>query len=178
LRGRRTPILFVMHGVSRNAEAYANRWEKQAEDNGFVLIVPHFDAESFPGRRRYNMGNILSRTKTVNPREEWAFTVIEVLFDAVRPALGSTVGGYYMYGHSAGAQFVHRAVIFLGSGGGQARLLGAIAANAGFYTIPSFDEEYPYGLGMLQHLIKDADLDIFLKAPLIIMLGGEDKDPE
>lgn len=167
-----------MHGVSRNAETYAKRWEQQAQDLGFVLIVPHFDAESFPGGRRYNMGNVLARTGMVNPREEWSFTLLEVLFDAVRPALGSTVDGYYMYGHSAGAQFVHRAVVFLGAGGLENRFLGAVAANAGFYSVPSYDAKYPYGLGMLEHLVQDADIDLFLKAPLIIMLGGEDKDPK
>jgi pimeloyl-ACP methyl ester carboxylesterase len=49
---------------------------------------------------------------------------------------------HILYGHSAGGQFVHRLVLFMP----EARYQRAIAANPGFYTFPTPDVAYPYGM--------------------------------
>ena len=49
---------------------------------------------------------------------------------------------YNIYGHSAGAQFVHRLVLFYDS----PYLDRAVAANAGTYSFVSGKQDFPYGL--------------------------------
>jgi hypothetical protein len=53
--------------------------------------------------------------------------------------------GYDMYGHSAGAQFVHRYLQFYDS----PKVKKAVAANAGWYTFPNEAINYPYGIKSL-----------------------------
>jgi hypothetical protein len=77
-----------------------------------------------------------------------------------------------MFGHSAGAQFVHRFIEFMP----KARATIAVAANAGWYTTLDESVKFPYGL-------KGAPLGLdgmkpALKHQLVIMLGADDVDPK
>ncbi len=68
--GDPTNVLFVLHGVSRNAEDYFRRivpaepasplGERKVlpEEHNFVLLVPEFSTELFPERSAYNWGNV------------------------------------------------------------------------------------------------------------------------
>ena len=76
------------------------------------------------------------------PRDAWSFTAIERAFDKAVALSGSTRSGYKLYGHSAGAQFVHRFIMFTGG----PRVERAVAANAGWYTLPRKADTLPYGL--------------------------------
>ena len=40
-----TPVVFVMHGVRRNADEYRDQWHDLAMEHGFLLVVPEFTAE-------------------------------------------------------------------------------------------------------------------------------------
>ncbi|MFT6583203.1 MAG: hypothetical protein ACJAU6_003656 [Alphaproteobacteria bacterium] len=83
---------------------------------------------------------------------------------------GNVSKSYAMYGHSAGAQFVHRFIYFTPD----ARLTRAVAANAGWYTMPGFDIAYPYGLGGAG--LSPANLHRALSARLVVLLGMRDTD--
>ena len=41
------PVLFVFHGVGRNADEYLDDWVEHAERKKFLLIVPEFSKERF-----------------------------------------------------------------------------------------------------------------------------------
>jgi hypothetical protein len=86
----------------------------------------------------------------------------------VRARLGGEQAGYYLFGHSAGAQFVHRLLTFLP----HARVLGAVAANAGWYTLPDADRDFPYGLRGTP--LGDGDLRALVGAPLTVLAGERD----
>jgi poly(3-hydroxybutyrate) depolymerase len=163
-----TPVLFVHHGVNRNADDYRDEWARHATRRGFIVVAPEYDDADFPGAEGYGSGGFLAPDGTTRPRDHWSFAAIEPLFDEVRARTGSRVPRYIMYGHSGGAQFVQRFVLMMP----EARYLLAIAANAGWYTMPDFDVDFPYGLNGAP--VTRADLARTLQRPLWILLGGDD----
>lgn len=169
--GQDVPIIFVLHGLSRNADKYRDNWIDSAEAGGFVVLAPEFQKQHFPSSWEYNLGNVMTRPGQLNPKDEWSFSIIESVFDQIVLANAFKAGRYDMYGHSAGAQFVHRYMFFMPS----ARVRTAVAANAGWYTLPDQTIDFPYGLhgsGMtIDHIEKSFSRD------LVVLLGTEDNDP-
>jgi poly(3-hydroxybutyrate) depolymerase len=166
------PVVFVMHGMKRNADEYRDQWHDLAEEHDFLLVVPEFRDQDFPDSEAYNLGNVFDGHGGRRPQTEWSFSAIERIFDDVRKRFGMTAEGYAMYGHSAGAQFVHRFLFHVPD----ARVTRAVAANAGWYAMPDFSIERPYGLrdsGVTREMLKEA-----LQRPLTILLGEEDTEPE
>src|SRR3546814_6643293 len=104
-------------------------------------------------------------------RRFWTYRAVEAVYEAARAAAVPLATGYRLYGHSAGAQFVHRMVSFMP----EARIEAAVAANAGCYTMPVPDERFPYGLG---EMAPEADLAAAFARPLTILLGERDDDPD
>lgn len=168
--GKETPIVIVMHGRGRDADRYRDEWKDLAEAEGFILAVPEFDAERFPGSNSYNHGWFREADGTPRPREQWSFAAIEPLFDEVKNRSGSQVKGYALYGHSAGAQFVHRFVLLMP----EARYNSAVTANAGSYAFPDFNVGYPFGLKGAP--IDERGLKQVLGKPVVVLLGTADND--
>jgi len=166
-----TPVLIVLHGVERNADEYRDSWARQARARGFIVVAPEYSAADFPGAEEYSSGGFLAPDGSTRPREQWSFAAIEPLFDEVKARTGTGVPRYILYGHSGGAQFVHRFVLLMP----QARYQRAIAANAGWYTMPDFDIGFPYGLRGTP--VTREDLARELQRPLWILLGARDTNP-
>lgn len=165
------PVVIVMHGVSRNGWSYLRSWMGLADANRFVLLIPEFAQASWPTSREYNRGNVRDGDGNDLPATEWGFTAVETIFDAVRDHCGLTTDKYRIYGHSAGAQFVHRLVLHTGG----ERIVAAVAANAGWYMVPDWHVGYPYGLSG-----SSMDADVLRAAfgtPLTILLGARDDAP-
>lgn len=168
-----SPIVIVLHGQSRDAERYFQDWVKQADSHDLIIVTPEFTQESFRGSSRYNLGHVFdSDTGAVRDESLWTFSAIEPLFDAVVARLGGEQSQYILYGHSAGAQFVHRYLYYKPD----ARVRRYIAANAGWYTVPVYDFDYPYGL--TKSTIRATDLERIFSSKLVILLGDQDRDPE
>ena len=165
------PVVFVMHGVKRNGERYRDNWVDLADKGKFLLVVPEFSKKHFPGSWRYNLGAVFRASLRPRPERDWAFTFIEKIFDTLRDEHGVTANQYDMFGHSAGSQFVHRMVLFKRG----ARIRRAIAANAGWYTMPDRSVEFPYGIASAN--VSDDHLREFLGMELIVLLGDRDTDP-
>ncbi|MEM9570511.1 MAG: hypothetical protein AAF996_03535 [Pseudomonadota bacterium] len=166
------PILIMMHGAKRGAARYLSEWDQYAERDGFIIIAPEFTRDAFPGSAGYNLGNRVPRgADTVIDQASWTFSAIEPLFDHVLDALDSAQTGYTLYGHSAGSQFTHRYMYF----NPNARAKRYLAANAGWYTFPDLEIEYPVGLGGLGWT--DEDLKRMLEQDLFILIGDQDNDP-
>lgn len=168
-----TPIVIVLHGASRTADNYFTHWQLQGQAHGFVVVVPEFNAVDFPGSWQYNLGHVFDKDSgQLRPESQWTFAAIEPLFDQITASLGTAQTAYTLYGHSAGAQFVHRYLYYKPD----ARVARAIAANAGWYTLPKFDVEYPYGLdgaNIDESVIRDV-----LGKDVILLLGDADIDTE
>ena len=175
--GPETPILFVMHGVKRNAGEYRDNWIALAERHGLLIVAPEFSNENFPKSWAYNLGNVVRRgpggTLEPVPESAWSFPVIDRIFDSVRRSAGSARTTFAIFGHSAGAQFVHRYMTF--TGGPKVDI--ALAANAGWYTLPAEVETFPYGLG--QTRLPPGKLKGAFAKKVVILLGEADvvQDP-
>lgn len=165
-----TPVVFVMHGVNRDADRYRDEWAALARQHGFIAVVPQFANTDFPGSLGYNTGYFTEEDGIPRPRALWSFAAIEALFDDIRMRFGTGATHCSIYGHSAGAQFVHRFTLFMP----EARIKRAVAANAGWYTMPDRDIGFPYGLGDTP--VSAGSLAAALGKPLIVLLGTADTD--
>lgn len=165
------PLVVVLHGMSRNADEYCNAWAKLADAHGFALVAPEFSAAEYPDARDYNFGNMLSEQGALLPREIWLFPIVDQIFLRARELMNLACERYCLYGHSAGGQLVHRLATFAWS----PRIALAISANAGSYTMPVFDVDYPFGLG--NTAFAEADMPGLLARPLTVLLGEADNDP-
>ena len=168
--GPETPVVFVMHGVNRDADRYRDEWADLARRHDFIAVVPQFSRADFPGALGYNTGYFTEANGTPRPRALWSFAAIEPLFDDVRARFGTEVARYSIYGHSAGAQFVHRFVLFMP----EARIDQAISANAGWYTMPELQTGFPYGLGNTP--VDEGALAAALGKRVTVLLGTADTD--
>jgi pimeloyl-ACP methyl ester carboxylesterase len=165
------PIVIMLHGAERDASNYLNGLMETANKLGCKIIAPEFDAEDFYGPDSYNLGNVYNRIKKkYYPSDQWTFSLIEPLFDMVVKETQSSCKAYYLYGHSAGAQFVHRYLMFADS----PRVIRAAFANAGWYTMPDFNEKFPYGI--YGSPIDQKKLEAFFSYNTCVLVGVEDKD--
>lgn len=76
-----------------------------------------------------------------------------------------------IFGHSAGAQFAHRFLMFKP----QAKYNRIVAASAGWYTMQDNQLDFPYGLKASP--IENDDLSYIFSTPLTVMIGTADNDP-
>lgn len=166
------PVVFVMHGVNRNADDYRDQWHELAMEHDFLLLVPEFRQEDFPGSDGYNLGYITDKSGKARPRETWSYSAIEPIFDDARRRFDMGTGRYALYGHSAGSQFVHRYTFHVP----EARVSQIVSANAGWYMMPDYQVGYPYGLG--GSVITPEMLAHAMGLPVTILLGEEDTDTD
>ena len=162
-------MVFVLHGVQRNASEYRDYWVSLADHYNILIIAPEFSQKNWPKAAGYNLGDVAETPD----RERWAFAAIEHLFDEMRDGQSS----YVLFGHSAGAQFAHRFVIFMP----ESRASVVVAANPGWYMMPEWRKEKavaPFPYSMVGAPVGEAELRRALSRRFVLMLGEKDVDPE
>jgi poly(3-hydroxybutyrate) depolymerase len=167
------PVVFVQHGMGRNGEEYRDYWVPAADRHGLLVVAPTFAVPDWPTAGHYNNGLPRDAAGHWRPRDSWCFASPARVMAALREAGVTTRAQAHMFGHSAGGQFVHRLLSTQGAGPLGAGPFGqAIAANAGWYTLPTLDRPYPEGLGSLG--LTRADLASLLGFPLLVLAGEGD----
>ncbi|MDH3492608.1 MAG: hypothetical protein OEM82_03595 [Acidobacteriota bacterium] len=172
---RDSRILFVMHGLGRNADEYIASWEKWGRENQHVIVCPEFDNENWKGSGSYNLGNVFagnSGWKKVNARSKWSYQIVEDIYMTVKNELDLRGDDFDIFGHSAGAQFVHRFAIFMPN----SKFRIAIAANAGWYTLPDLNAEFPYGFKHPKLAFTQNDLIAWSRRNVLLLRGTEDTE--
>lgn len=167
-----SPIQFVMHGMGRNAEGNRQNWIALAEREQALIVAPRFDKSQFKSTDDYSLGAPQNGRPSIQ-----SLLAIEKLFDEIRKNTGSNRTGYRIFGHSAGAQFVHRLVLLFPEN----RAEWAVAANAGRYTWPAWRREsgaFMLPSGMLNVEDAEGKLKKAFEKKLIILLGESDNDPK
>jgi pimeloyl-ACP methyl ester carboxylesterase len=138
--------------------------------NNVIIVAPAFSDEYYPRSLAYNLGNMYDLEDNPLPEEVWSFSIIEPIFDFVVDQINGNQTSYDMFGHSAGAQFAQRFVLFKND----SNVNRVVLANAGWYTMLDFLIDYPYGL-------KETSLNIDKRTPIlqhkiVILLGDGDTE--
>ena len=174
------PIVIVLPGGGRNGEDYRDSWIQAAERFDLLVLAPSFDERQFPGPINYNLGGMIRgdadiatlRNVELTPPRTWLFSDIEVIFDQAVAQTGSAQTHYDLFGHSAGAQIVHRMVLFAP----KMRVRTAIAANSGWYTTPAPGVPFPYGIRGIS--LPVGQLERAYDRKLVLLLGELDNAEE
>ena len=158
----RSRILLVVPGAGRNGDSYRDAWIDAAEEAN-VLVAALSYPEADYDFAAYHMGGVVEDLEirnlppggaaaavirvrdedisfNLNPRrDEWIFPDFDRIFGLITAATGSTQTTYDLFGHSAGAQILHRMVLFAPG----SRADHIVAANSGFYTLADPDQPLP-----------------------------------
>lgn len=171
------PVVMSFHGASRNGSDYRDYWIAMADANSFMVFAPEFTTSNYPGLGdNYLMANIFDdgdnpSPSTFNTPDEWTFSILDPLFDAIKADINGTQQTYNAWGHSGGAQFLHRFVLYMPN----SNLDIAVCSNAGWYTVPENGISFPYGI--LNGQLPNSDVISAFSKKLIVHLGQNDTDP-
>jgi len=171
-----SPIVLVQHGVMRNGEDYRDFWMPAADEHGLVIIAPTFSDEQWPDVVSYNNGNLLATTDraaladtaAATAPDTWSYTVVTRLVDDLKTSGVLADQALYLFGHSAGGQFVHRLMSVLTPG----VFTQVVAGNPGWYTLPLLELPFPEGLGGTPATVDS--LARLFASPLTILAGDQD----
>ncbi len=171
-----TPILFVFHGTDRNAKFSRDVMIANADKFGFIIIAPEFSEQHYPTADNYNLGNVFidgdnPSVESLNAESLWTFSVVEPIFEFMKTKIGSTLNTYDVFGHSAGAQFVHRYMLFKPL----AKVNRLAAAAAGWYTM--FDKSIDFPYGTKKSPVEFANYNNLFNKKVYILIGEQDIDP-
>jgi dienelactone hydrolase len=162
-------FLVVFHGLNRKAEGVRNRAEDTADAACLVIFAPLLDKERFPNWR-YHYAGVVHRDE-VQPRKEWTAPIIESLMRWVRSQTNRPDTQIYMFGHSAGGQFLSRLFAYTPIAG----IDRIVIANPSAYVAPLLTEMAPYGFeGLFPEEEAEQRLREYLALPITIYVGSED----
>ncbi|EAR00065.1 hypothetical protein FB2170_00325 [Maribacter sp. HTCC2170] len=188
-------ILLVIPGAGRNGDSYRNAWIEESEKYGLLILSPMYPENEY-GFDDYHLGGLIKdsnlqecieRVENSNKikldedkltfkmnliTDEWIFNDFDRIFDLAVEALKSNQKSYDLFGHSAGGHILHRFALFQEN----SKAGKILASNASFYTLPKFNDSYPFGL-------KDTPVDEVLlknafRKNLIVLLGELDNENE
>lgn len=167
---------------ARNAVSALEAFKPIAERHSALAVAPFFSEEDYPSSEDYTLGVGVDDTPygRVYDPDEWRapenyiHSEIEHLFEAIKMQYNSPQCDYRIFGHSAGAQFTHRLLTFRSD----ARVVRAVAANSGWYTLPSDgggdDPNFYMPYGLQGSPVTDDDVRQAFGKELVVLLGSED----
>ncbi|MCA8881315.1 MAG: alpha/beta fold hydrolase [Rhodobacteraceae bacterium] len=161
-------LLLVFHGTSRTAARYRDYARPLADRACLVVIAPLFDKDRFPNWA-YHRGGIV-RGGSIRTPDQWTTRLVAELVAWARQTVGRPDAPYYLFGHSAGGQFLSRVAAY--SPPPEASRI--VIANPSTYVLASATEPVPYGFGGLSERDPDAALRAYLALPITIYLGADD----
>ena len=143
-------IMVIAHGMLSNTEnasdvakQYITRWIPYADEYGLLLIAPVFDTARFG-----NLGGGYGGYRNLFGKNISADQFVNNIVDRSSNYTSSRSNSFYLYGHSAGGQFVNRYIVTHPD-----RIIRAVISAAGRYSYPTKSSKWPYGAGDLSKTI-------------------------
>ncbi|MCL2413930.1 MAG: hypothetical protein FWC94_01590 [Bacteroidales bacterium] len=172
-------VVMAMHGALRNGAFNVSQWTNLAERGGFIVIAPEFPRDEW-SVNMYQFGNVFtdSTFTVVNPKEKWAYNAVEAIFDYFLKTTGNRSEKYFINGHSAGGQFVHRMVLAMPNN----RIKFAVASNPSSWTHAYVDgvvdaqgNVFGWPFSIKDSPFTDEEtIKRYLAFPMVIQLGTAD----
>lgn len=161
-----TQVLFIIHGGARDSEKYLDIWKKFTEHKNIILVAPEFKRADYED---YEYLNISDDYGVLNKNlNEHLHNSLSIFFSFFKSKYNLEIDTYKLYGHSGGAQFVHRLLLF----SDYDNVSSAVIAGAGSYTFLN-NENYPYGLKESNHL-SDKKIKRYLSQRVTFLIGNQD----
>jgi hypothetical protein len=190
-------ILIVLPGSGRDGDEYRDAWIETANSKGVFVAALTYPERAYDFAA-YQLGGVVRNLEIRNMpvgsdgstpsvvrlrdedlrfeintnKESWLFHDFDRVFESIKRATGSTMNHYDIFGHSAGAQILHRHVLFHPN----SRADRIVAANAGFYTLP--DLQTPQILGLKGTGVTAKSLQQSFASKLTLLLGELDNSGE
>lgn len=147
-------MLVIAHGMlskydiaSDVARKYLFRWVSYADQYGLLLIVPVFDTPRFG-----NLSGGFGGYRNLFGKYINADSFVNKIVNRYSSRTSSGSNRFYLYGHSAGGQFVNRYVVTHPE-----KVIRAVISAAGRYSYPTKSSKWPYGAGDLSKKLKWQD---------------------
>ena len=163
-------LLFVFHGQNRNADDYRNYGRRFARRACLSVYAPRFDRERFR-YWQYQHGGIVRKHIPQSP-DEWTVSLVEDLVKWALEREGGSSKHVYLFGHSAGGQFLSRVTAYAPPQG----VRRFVVANPSSHVWPSLDEPIPYSFEGFPGWFPPPTLSLkkYLSLPVTIYLGSKD----
>ena len=162
-------ILFVFHGLNRKAKGVRDKAKKIASGHCLMVFAPLFDKERFPNWRYHRAGVVYKGQ--VQPASRWTAPIVKDLIDHARKLVNNQNARVYLFGHSAGAQFLSRLFAYSSIPG----VSRVVISNPSVYVAPQLQEPAPYGFaGVYSFADAENRLKEYLALPISIYLGEQD----
>lgn len=162
------PVVVGFHGNDRDCSYWLATWKEYAEKQGFMFFIPWFTRENFPTRRYQELG-VKDENGNILPAERRTSALVDSLLCHILHSCGTSDQKLTVVGHSAGGQFVHRFMLLNNS----PFVKKAIIGNPGWFTFPTPDENYSYGINDLPE-INSQQLRNMLAKNIILQLAEAD----
>jgi len=171
-----TPVLMVFHGNERNASEYRDALLGEARSGQVVLLAPEFSEAHYPGNNYYHLGRMFvdgenAQGSALLPLNQWTFSLPDQIYADVCSKNNLSRNGFSAIGHSAGAQFLHRYLMFWP----EHEVKRAVISAAGWYNLPDTETAFPHGLKFSPY--SSTALDRFLTSDIHLQVGLSDNNP-
>lgn len=188
-------ILLVIPGAGRDADEYRDAWVETSEKHNILILSPMFNERQY-GFEDYHLCGLIETSNLmesityiknsnevyldeqkfdflINPDPgAWIFKTFDHIFNLATEALHSRQKSYDIFGHSAGGHILHRMALFQE----YSKADRILASNASFYTIPSTDYTFPFGMDGAP--VDSSQLKNTFEKKLVVFLGEKDNEHE
>ena len=165
-RSRNTPVLVVVHDISRNPQDQVDVFARTSDQYGAIVVAPNFATDRYPNYQR------LGRSRNKLDRGRRADEALDAILVDVEKLSGASTEKVYLFGYAAGARFALRYAM-----AHPGRVAGVVIAAADSYTFPDRDKRFPQGIAPGQ---KRSDLIFepaqFLCVPMTVLVANGEHD--